>query len=130
MSRKKLLQQCLNIAKSYITNNKKLEPNKHFSFIIQSNSIIAIGVNRRGEVHKKFGYNSYSNIHSELDAFTKGKAFIDTSKNWYIINIRLNNFKEMMKSAPCNCCFRLLGIIGCSKVVYSDFNSTFNKITL
>lgn len=130
MSRKKLLQQCLNISKSYITNNKKLETNKHFSFIIQNNSIIAIGVNRRGEVPKKFGYNSYSNIHSEMDAYSKGRSFIDNSKNWYIINIRLNNAKEMMKAAPCNCCFRLLNIIGCSKVVYSDFNEVFNKIVL
>lgn len=130
MSRKKLLQQCLNISKSYITNNKKLETNKHFSFLIQSNSIIAIGINRRGEVHKKFGYNKYSNIHSELDCYNKARSFLDNSKPWYVINIRLNNFKECMLSAPCNCCFSYLQVLGCSKVIYSTFNSTFDKVVL
>lgn len=130
MSRKKLLQQCLNISRSYLANNKKLEPNKHFSFIIQSNSIIAIGVNRRGGVPKKFKYNVFSNVHAELDAYKKGKSFLDNTKSWYIINIRLNNFKELMLSAPCSCCTLYLQVLGCNKVVYSDFNNTFNKLTL
>ena len=130
MSRKKLLQQCLNIAKSYITNNKKLEPNKHFSFLIQSNSIIAIGINRRGDVPKRFKYNEFSNIHSEVDAYKKARSFIDNTKDWYIINIRLNNNKEQMLAAPCRCCKPFLLILGCNKVVYSDFNNVFNKIVL
>lgn len=130
MGRKKLIQHCLNIAKSYITNNKKLEPNKHFSFIIQCNSIISIGTNRRGTVPKKFRYNSFSNIHSEVDAYGRAKAFLDNTRSWYIINIRLNNFKQTMLAAPCKCCEPFLQILGCSKVVYSDFTGEFNKLTL
>ena len=130
MSRKKLLTNCLNIAKSYITNNKKLETNKHFSFIIQNNAIISIGVNRRGRVHKRFGYNDFSNVHSEFDAYSKGKSFINNKKSWYVINIRLNNTLETMLAAPCKCCEPFLQILGCSKVIYSDFNETFNKIVL
>lgn len=129
MSKKKLVERCLNIAKSYITNNKKLEPNKHFSFIIQNNSIIAIGINRRGDVPKRFKYNEYSNIHSEVDAYSKARSFIDNSKSWYVINIRLNKDKEQMLASPCRCCQPFLTTLGCSKVVYSDFGNVFDKIT-
>ena len=124
---KKLVRRCLNIAKSYIDNNKELEPNKHFSFIIQGTSIISIGLNKRGHVPTRLKYNSFSNIHSEVDAYKKAKPFLKTSKRWHIINIRLNNAKETMLAAPCVCCTEYLKILGCNRVIYSDFDNKFIK---
>lgn len=121
---KKLFKLCLEIAKNNI--HRCLETNNHFSFIIQSNTIVAWGFNRRGKVHKKFGYKWYSNIHSEVDAYAKAKKRLDTSKPFSIINIRLNNQMCNMLSKPCPLCSQYLTLLGCSKVIYST-DTGFNK---
>jgi len=124
---KRLYHQCLQIAKNNI--HRCTETNNHFSFIIQDNTIISIGYNRRGQVHKKFGYKWYSNIHSEVDAYSKAINKLDTSKAWSIINIRLNNQLESMLSMPCSHCNQYLTILGCNKVYYST-DEGFNKMKL
>lgn len=124
---KRLYQQCLQIAKNNI--HRCTETNNHFSFIIQDNTILGWGYNRRGTVHKKFGYKWYSNIHSEVDSTAKHKHRINDKKPWSIINIRLNNNLETMMSHPCECCFSFISILGCSKVLYST-EEGFKKIKL
>lgn len=124
---KRLYHQCLQIAKNNI--HRCTETNNHFSFIIQDNKIVAWGFNKRGRVHKKLGYNWYSNIHSEVDAFKKSKGFLDASNHWWIINIRLNNHLETLISAPCSCCSFYLSYLGCSKVLFS-LEEGFKKIKL
>jgi deoxycytidylate deaminase len=124
---KKLYFQCLQIAKQNI--HRCIETNNHFSFIIQDNTIISWGYNRRGQVHKKFGYKWYSNIHSEVDAYGKALKRLDKSKAWSIINIRLNNQLETMLSSPCECCEQFISILGCNRVLFSTVEG-FNKIVL
>jgi tRNA(Arg) A34 adenosine deaminase TadA len=124
---KRLYHQCLQIAKKNI--HRCTETNNHFSFIIQDNKIIAWGFNRRGRVHKKLGYNWYSNIHSEVDAFKRAKRLLDASNHWYIINIRLNNLLQSMTSSPCSCCYNFLQFLGCTKVLFS-VEEGFNKLKI
>lgn len=123
---KRLFKQCLEIAKQNI--HKCTETNNHFSFIIQDNAIISVGYNRRGQVHKKFGYKWYSNIHSEVDAYAKAMDKLD-KRAFSIINIRLNNQLETMLSSPCTCCHQYLTILGCNKVIYS-VEGGFNKMRI
>ena len=125
---KKLFNHCLQVARNNI--HKCAETNKHFSFIIQNNIILSYGVNKRGTIHKKFGYKWYSNIHSEVSAYLKAKKRIDTSKPWSIINIRLNNQLETMNSAPCTCCRQFISVLGCNRVIYGTDNNSFSKTRL
>ena len=124
---KRLYHQCLQIAKNNI--HRCTEINNHFSFIIQNNTIIGWGYNRRGTVHKKFGYKWYSNIHSEVDATAKCLKRIDKSKAWKLVNIRLNNQLETLISKPCTCCEQFISILGCNKIFYST-EIAFSKLIL
>ncbi len=126
---KRLYHQCLQIAKNNI--HRCTETNNHFSFIIQDNTILGWGYNRRGRVHKKFGYKWYSNIHSEVDAFGKASKRLDKNKPWTCINIRLNSLLETMLSLCCPLCYQYLTLLNCSKVIYSVSDKEgFKKIKL
>lgn len=99
----------------------------HYSFIVQNNEIIGYGVNQDGEPLIHWGYKrmkddpSYTpKIHAEIHAYRKNKSLIDKTKNFEIINIRLNKQGELRLSKPCTCCAKLLSELGCKKFYYSS----------
>lgn len=129
----KLLDEA--VKKAIQTNTPLLHPQYynfiHFSFLIQKNKILQMGVNRVGQPFYKFGYakNYKRKIHSEVDVLRNGRYWLEKNKLFEIINIRLNKKHELRLSKPCNCCLALLEYMGCQRVYYST-NTNFERLDL
>lgn len=119
--RKRILKQCLDIAIKNNTEEKHPEWGNyhHFSFIIQDNKIVEWGVNRVGDPLTHFGYSPLSKIHAENDAMRKAKGILDKNKPFECVNIRLSKQNELKVSAPCECCYNFLKILGCKKAYFT-----------
>lgn len=95
----------------------------HYSFIVQNNKIIEMGMNR--SIHKggvrHLGYSDESKLHSEVDAYFKAKGHPSFSKDesFEIINIRLNRQNEMRTSKPCSCCYNFLSGLGAKNCYFT-----------
>lgn len=127
--KKSILRECLRIAKS--KNNPETHPKfgngrHHFTFIVQDNKIIEMGINREGPPLKTFGYEDYQGIHSENDAYKKAKGILG-DKIFEAVNIRLNNQDSLRLAAPCRCCHEFLKILGC-KTIWFSTNEGFSRI--
>ena len=136
--KKNILRDCLRIARD--KNTPVLHPEwgnfMHYSFIIQSNKIIEMGMNRSvsGNYHKTImcmGYHDKSKLHAELDAYFKAKGHpdFDFSKKFECVNIRLNKFSEIKNSTPCDVCARNLLLFGCGDIYFTD-DFSFHKVRL
>jgi deoxycytidylate deaminase len=105
-------------------------PNKHFSFLIQKNRILSIGMNSSVTTHpmnRILGYRA-DLVHSEMDAYLNVRWMnIDFAK-CYLVNTRINNFNKFGRSKPCKPCQKLLQKIGIRKVYFTDENGLWQKM--
>lgn len=131
--RRNILNECLRIAKQ--KNRSGIHPlynisNCHFSFVIQFNSIVEMGMNRRTEPLRYYCKNKNAKgRHSEVDAYRKAKGILDHDNLFEIINIRLNKRDETRISKPCSFCHDFLKAVGCRMVYYST-NDGFKRLRL
>jgi len=109
---------------------------RHYSFFIQRNKILEMGINRANYVFEdcyliSLGYSPLSKIHSELDAYhkTKGHPDFDMNLPWECINIRLLKDGTPRLSAPCRVCAKNLLRWGCNTVYYST-NEGFDRLNI
>jgi len=109
---------------------------RHYSFFIQGNKIIEMGMNRTNDVFGdnyliSLGYKSCSKIHAELDAFHKSKGHPDfnLSSRFECVNIRLAKDGSPKQSAPCSVCTKNLLRWGC-KAVYYTTDEGITKLNL
>lgn len=120
--KKSLLRECLRIARAKNTPDthpKWGNGRHHFTFIIQDNKIVEMGINRKGPPLKAFGYEEYQGIHSENDAYKKAKGILNDQKQFEAVNIRLNKRDELRLAAPCPCCYEFLTDLGCKTIWFS-----------
>ena len=86
--------------------------NKHFSFLIERNKVICMGVNDSTKTHPmalKFGYR-FSAIHSEIDCIKRFPYPSKELKHFTMANVRIHlKTKEQLRSVPCSICRRILG---------------------
>lgn len=106
------------------------DQNKHFSFIVLRNTIVAIGTNSYTKTHPVAlnAYFIYGGIHSEVDAYLKIRWQDINLAKCDLINIRVNRFGEIRMSKPCSKCLDFVRKIGFHRVWYSDSNGIFNKL--
>jgi hypothetical protein len=109
---------------------------RHFSFILQRNRIISIGLNslKTHPLNLKYNYinknkEKISDIvgtHSELNAVIKlGEE--DCSK-LTLINTRINRNNLLDYSAPCHGCSDMIKQLNFQNVFYSTNNGDFKKM--
>lgn len=91
----------------------------HYTFIIQSGKILAMGQNREGRALLEQGYDEHQVIHAENDAWMKARGILDPKKDFQAVNLRLTRNDEMRLSAPCPCCKRFLDSLGCSEIFFT-----------
>ena len=112
---------------------------KHFSFIVNKNKILSIGINNPRKTHPKnirYKYKGrYNNdismfvgIHSELSAIIK-YGFEDCT-NHILINTRVNAAGEIANSKPCVGCQNLLAQLNFKKVFYTTDSGNFNQLII
>lgn len=119
-----LLREALRI--SLVTLPKNRQRYKHWSFIIQGNSMVEYGTNIDSVPPVHFGYHNriedgLPKLHSEIRAWRKAKGLL-APIGFEVINIRLNTNGEWRNSRPCSACQELLQALGCFKVWYTTNN--------
>jgi len=126
--KRKLLSECLSIA---VKNNHKHPEGDcyhHFSFVIQSGKILSVGQNKRASPFTFLGFQSYSKMHSEVDAYYKAKGIMDKDVKFEVVNIRLSRQNHIRVSNPCKCCYAFLKHLGCNRIWFSTRIGNFATI--
>jgi tRNA(Arg) A34 adenosine deaminase TadA len=131
--KRSILNECLRIARDKHGPAHPSWDHKavHYTFIVQDNKILEMGVNRpntKPPLH--YGYPSYADIHSEIDAWKKARGILG-DKKWEIVNIkllkRLPNYPEA-DAAPCNQCMDFLQMRGCKHFYFTTNTGWMAKI--
>jgi len=127
-----ILHECLRVARekhcpSHPSWDKKAV---HYSFIVQNNKILGMGVNRPS-LHppKHYGYPFYSDLHAEIDAWRKVRGILE-EKKWEIVNVKISkrpNF-PIADAAPCPVCFHLCVKLGCKAFYFSTNSGQMAKL--
>jgi hypothetical protein len=124
--KRKMLDICLQIAKSNL--HKHAEPYRHFSFVIVDNRVVEWGTNRRGSPLTHLGYDRYTKLHSEIDAYFKARGLIGNQCSFEIVNIRLTKGGIIRNSKPCRCCFEFLKGLKCKRIWFSTDLENFARM--
>lgn len=126
--KRKIIIECSRIAQRHVQNHPQIGHSKyfHYSFVIQRNKLVEWGVNRCGNPIQ--GYNDYSQIHSEIDAYFKARGLLDKNEDFEIVNIRLRRDLTLKISEPCECCSRFLINLGCKRIWFSTRSGNFASI--
>jgi hypothetical protein len=103
----------------------------HYSFIVQNNKILEMGMNRPNSGPPiYYGYPRYAEMHSEIDAWGKAKGILEDDM-WEIVNIKLTkkvpNF-PMADAAPCEWCMLFLVARGCKHFYFTTNSGQIAKI--
>lgn len=128
-----ILNECLRIARdkhgpSHPSWGKKAV---HYSFIVQNNKILGMGINRphtKPPIH--YGYPYYSDVHAEIDAWNKVKGLLH-NKPWELVNIKLSKQKPifpMANATPCKNCLLMCHNLGCKAFYFSTSNGKMAKL--
>ena len=128
--KKKILRECLEIAKSNNnSNHPQWECYHHFSFIVQRNKIVGMGTNRMASSLTFLGYQPYSKMHSETDVYFKVKGIMAKNCDFEVVNIRLTKTFMIKSSEPCKCCFAFLNNMGCKRIWFTTNTGNFAHIS-
>ena len=111
---------------------------RHFSFILDRNRIISIGLNslKTHPLNLKYNYVNKSNqnlsnivgTHSELSAVIRLGE--EDCSGLTLINTRINRNNKLDFSAPCNGCMDMIKQLNFEKIYYSNFVGSFEKISV
>ena len=102
--------------------NKPIGKSRHYSFLIKQNRIINVGYNNSWKTHplsKKMHFR-FGNIHAEFSCLIKYRNYIDSIKDCSMLNIRINNNKQIDFSKPCKFCQKLIKMFGIKKCYYTN----------
>lgn len=126
---KKILRECIRLAREKTKSHNKKVRHRHFSFVIQGKKILARGVNIPSNPPKELGFSNHQGIHSEIDAYRKAKGILDHEKSFTIVNIRINKRGILRNSMPCKQCYDFLKYCG-AHVIYFSTNYGFARIKI
>lgn len=111
---------------------------RHFSFILDKNKIISIGLNSLKTHPKNLKYNyvnknnqNISDIvgtHSELSAVIKLGE--EDCSDLTLVNTRINRNDELDFSAPCSGCLDMIKQLNFKNVYFSNVQGKFDKLNL
>lgn len=121
-----VLNKAVQIAHSLCPTNKE-NKNSHIAFLVRSNVIEKIGLNKRRthpEIIKHPYHEGYVGIHAELDCILKLDK--EDLSDYNMIVLRIDGKGKLNMSKPCVGCQSLLRQFNVKNVWYSD--STGNII--
>jgi len=111
---------------------------RHFSFILDKNKIISIGLNSLKTHPKNLKYNYVNKLnenisdivgtHSELSAVIKLGE--EDCSGLTLVNTRINRNDELDFSAPCSGCCDMIQQLNFKNVYFSNNKGKFDKLNL
>lgn len=131
------LERIVEISYALAGKRKNSQRCRHFSFILDGNRILSIGINNSKTHPYNLNFNYVNKqktrisdivgTHSEVSAVLKyGKD----CKNLTLVNTRINRNNEIDYSKPCSGCFDMIMSIGFKKVYYTNREKNFSCIFL
>jgi hypothetical protein len=115
--KKSLFTDCVRVGLQHLPNHPQFDCYKHFSFIIQRDTLIEWGTNRSAP--PMIGYQSHQKFHSENQAYFRAKGLLRRNEPFETVNIRFNKSGKMLLSKPCKCCISFLKFLGCRAIWFS-----------
>lgn len=103
--------------------------NRHISFIIRKNAILAIGFSqlKTSPLALKYHYK-WGALHSELDAIRRLPLPFSYLTKCSLVNIRVNTLKEICNSKPCRVCLRLIEQADFRTVYFTNSDGSFSRL--
>lgn len=111
---------------------------RHFSFILDRNRIISIGLNspKTHPLNLKYNYVNKNNqkisdivgTHSELSAVIKLGE--EDCSGLTLVNTRINRNNQLDFSAPCSGCCDMINQLNFKNVYFSNIQGKFDKLNL
>ena len=131
------LKRIIDLTFSLQDSNKTKCRCRHFSFILNKNKILSVGINNPKKTHPrniKYKYTGrynndisvYVGIHSEMSAIIR-YGFEDCT-NHILVNTRLNVANSISNSRPCSGCQNLLKQLNFKRVYYTNNNGSFEML--
>lgn len=131
-----ILRDVVRTSAEKLTSHQQFHYYPHFSFIIQDNKVLGMGMNNGAEPPRHFGYhdrltvgNGLPKIHAEFAAYRKVKGIL-RPEGFEIVNIRMNRLGQLKTSAPCSCCFNFLSDMGCTHCYFSTDTGEFATLKM
>jgi tRNA(Arg) A34 adenosine deaminase TadA len=131
--KRNILNECLRLAREKHGPSHPSWGQKavHYSFVVQDNKILEMGVNRPdASPPLHYGYPSHSDIHSEIDAWRKARGILEDGK-WELVNIKLSKeapYFPTADAAPCNQCMAFLMQKGCKHFYFTTSTGWIAKV--
>jgi len=123
MKQDRILRECLRISREKnLAHPLRSKGWKyiHWSFIIQDEKIISVGMNRDAAIEVILpGRKDGRKIHAEQDAVRRARNTLQLSKHWYMVNVRLNKKGLMRNSAPCSRCRSISEWLGMDRIIFT-----------
>jgi len=103
--------------------------NKHFSFLLIRNKILASGYSigwKTNPLAKKYGYR-FNNIHSEMSVIKNFPYPPAMLSKCTLVNIRIMKSGQLGMARPCHHCSKLLQDFDLTNVWYTNWQGKFEK---
>lgn len=126
--KEKVITKAIQIAKSLCPTNKE-NKNSHIAFLIKSNIIEKIGLNKKRthpEIFKHPYHDGYVGIHAELDCILKINK--EDLSDYELLVLRINKINNLAMSKPCKGCQSLISQMNLKEVWYSDKSGKIMKL--
>jgi deoxycytidylate deaminase len=119
--KKQLLDHFLQQCRRTLQKHPQYENFPHWTFLVRDNQVISVGMNRKHEPSKVYGYHNLNQDedfkpkwHSELDAVIKNRRGFKG-----IVNVRLNKLGQTRISMPCKVCRGILTNLNVKKIFFT-----------
>ena len=125
--KQQVIKKAVKLAHSLCPINREIRTS-HIAFLIKSNVIEKIGVNKRRthpEISKHPYHEGHVGIHAELDCVLKVDK--EDLRDYKMLVLRVDRKNKLNMSKPCPGCLSLIYQFNISEVWYSDKNGQIVK---
>lgn len=125
--KQEVIKKAVKLAHSLCPINREIRTS-HIAFLIKSNVIEKIGVNKRRthpEISKHPYHEGHVGIHAELDCVLKVDK--EDLRDYKMLVLRVDRKNKLNMSKPCPGCLSLIYQFNISEVWYSDKNGQIVK---
>ena len=125
--KQQVIKKAVKLAYSLCPINREIRTS-HVAFLIKSNVIEKIGVNKRRthpEISKHPYHEGHVGIHAELDCVLKVDK--EDLRDYKMLVLRVDRKNKLNMSKPCPGCLSLINQFNISEVWYSDKNGQIVK---
>ena len=125
--KQQVIKKAVKLAYSLCPINREIRTS-HVAFLIKSNVIEKIGVNKRRthpEISKHPYHEGHVGIHAELDCVLKVDK--EDLRDYKMLVLRVDRKNKLNMSKPCPGCLSLINQFNIAEVWYSDKNGDIVK---